>query len=400
MNEYYPYNYQGQPVKQECPETWPMPSEEVRDMRWQALRESMKKHNLDFLIVTPAWGYMPTLTNQLYYISNYVPFANSGNYLVFPLEGKPRMAVTTELGPQFYHIVLETSWIEDVTMSSTPVKDLVKIISEMKLDKGKGGIVGYITGVFPAMAFDILREALPEVQFEDATPVFGMAQNEVSRKSEEELSYLRTASEILDKSYEAVAEILKPGVTERELWAAAEKAIIENGGWYAHFMIAAVGTGPTFLRGPATFKTLKQGDVVMFEINTIYCGISPQACFALSIGKPREDVEKMYQFCEELYPRTLEQLEKKKTFMEVITELDNSIHDAGYEPITPHIHLYNMSYRMPMESPPQPGDFFTVHPNCCNKEYTIGAKFGDAVRIKKDGKVERLNKIPPKLNIV
>ena len=66
MNEYYPYNYQGKPVKQKFPETWPMPSEEVRDMRWKALRESMKKHNLDFLIVTPANGYMPTLTNQLY----------------------------------------------------------------------------------------------------------------------------------------------------------------------------------------------------------------------------------------------------------------------------------------------------------------------------------------------
>ena len=52
MNEYYPYNYQGHPVKQKYPETWPMPSEKERDRRWQALRKSMNKHNLDFLIVT------------------------------------------------------------------------------------------------------------------------------------------------------------------------------------------------------------------------------------------------------------------------------------------------------------------------------------------------------------
>ena len=400
MSEDYPFNYHGKPVKQKYPETWPMPSEKERDRRWQALRQSMSESNFDFLIVTPATGYMPSLSNQLYYVSNYVPFANNGNYLVFPLEGKPQMAVTTELGPQFQHIVLETSWIDDVVMSPNPVKNVVGIIEQMKLEKGRGGIVGYRNGVFPAVAFDALRQGLPNVHFEDATPVFGRAQNEVTRSSEEELTFLRKAGEILDQAYEAIAKALKPGVTERELWAEAEHRIIMNGGWYAHFMIAAAGPGPLFLRAPATYKTLKQGDVVVFEINGIYAGIVTQACFALSLGRPREDVEKMYKFCEELYPYTLEQLEKKRTFMEIDVDLNERIHKAGYEPNTPHIHLYNLSYAMPMQSPPLPGDFFTVHPNCCNKEYTAGAKFGDAVRITKEGKVERLNKVPAKLNIV
>ncbi|MFC1868909.1 M24 family metallopeptidase [Thermodesulfobacteriota bacterium] len=400
MSDYYPYNYEGHPVKQKYPETWPMPSEEVRDMRWKALRKSMERNNLDFLIITPSKGYMPTLSNQLCYISNFVPFANSGLFIIFPLNGDPQMAVTTELGPQFYHIVLETSWIEDVSMSSNPVKDMTGIIKQMKLDKGRGGIVGYKNGVFSAVAYEGLCEALPGVHFEDATPVFGRAQNEVSRSSEEELKYLRKACEILDLAYEAIANALKPGVTEPELWAEAEHAIIKNGGWYGHFMIGAVGPSPVFLRGPATFKTLRQGDVVIFEIDTIYAGIMPQACFALSIGRPREDVEKMFKFCEELYPYTLEQLNKKRTFMDIDVDLNDRIHAKGYEPITPHIHLYNLSYAMPMQSPPQPGDFFTVHPNCCNSEYSAGAKFGDAVRINKDGKVERLNKVPAKLNIV
>ena len=91
------------------------------------------------------------------------------------------MAVTTELGPQFQHIVLETSWIDDVVMSPDPVKDVISIIKQMKLEKGRGGIVGYRNGVFPAVAFDALRQGLPDVHFEDATPVFGRAQNEVTR---------------------------------------------------------------------------------------------------------------------------------------------------------------------------------------------------------------------------
>ena len=400
MSEYCPYTYQGHPVNLKYPETWPMPSKKERDLRWQAIRKSMQKHNLDFLIVAPPFGYMTTLANHLYYITNYVAFANNGNFLIFPLKGNPKLTVTTELGAQFLHIALETSWLEDVVMSAYPIRDTISSIKEMKLDKARAGIVGYHNGIFPAFAYDALRESLPGVHFEDATAAVGEAQNEVSRSSEEELAFLQKASEILDKSFEAVAAILKPGITEYDLWAAAEEVIIKNGSWNAHFMIGAVGPGPVFLRAPATPKILKKGDVVVFELDTIYAGISPQVCFALSIGQPSQEVSKMAKLVEELYPYTLEQLEKKKTFLEIEQNLSDLIHKAGYEPITPQVHRYNNSYLMPMKSPPQQGDYFTVHPNCCNKDYTLGAKFGDAVRINKEGKVQRLNKISPKLHII
>jgi Xaa-Pro dipeptidase len=400
MSDYCPYTYEGRPLKLKYPDTWPMPSDKERDRRWQAIRKGMSKRNLDFLVVSPSFGYMPTLSNQLFYITNYVPFANNGNFLVFPLRGSPQFQVTTELGAQFLHIAKETSWIEDVVMSPYPIKDTISFIIQMKLDKSRGGIVGYRNGVFSAVAYDALREALPEARFEDATVLFAEAENEVSRSSEEELAFLRKGSEILDKAFEALAATLKPGVSEGELWAAVASAIIKNGGWYASFMIGGVGPGPVFLRAPATHKTLKKGDVAMFEVDSIYGGISPQVCFALSLGRPRKDVAEMYKLCEELYPYTLEQLEKNLTFAEIEMDLANRIHKAGYEPITPQIHRYNNSYSMPMQIPPQRGDYFTVHPNCCNKEYSAGAKFGDAIRITPEGKVERLNKVPAKLHII
>jgi Xaa-Pro aminopeptidase len=400
MSDYCPYTYGGHPVKLKYPDTWPMPSEKERDRRWQAIRKAMAKHNLDFLVISPSFGYMPTLSNQLFYITNYVPFANNGNFLVFPLKGNPQFQVTTELGPQFLHIARETSWIEDVVMGPRPIKDTISFIIQSNLDKGRGGIVGYRNGVFSAVAYDTLREALPEARFEDATVLFTEAENEVSRTSEEELTFLRKGSEILDQAFEALAATLKPGVTEGKLWAAAESAIIRNGGWYGSFMIGGVGPGPVFLRAPATPKTLQKGDVAVFEVDAIYGGISPQVCFALSIGQPRKDVAKMYKLCEELYPYILEQLEKERTFADIEMDLANRIHKAGYEPITPQIHRYNNSYFMPMQIPPQRGDYFTMHPNCCLKDYSVGAKFGDAIRVTREGKAERLNRTPAKLHII
>ena len=108
----------------------------------------------------------------------------------------------------------------------------------------------------------------------------------------------------------------------------------------------------------------------------------------------------MFEFCKELYPFSLGELEKKRTFLDIEQDLGSRIHDAGYEPMTPQIHRYNMSGVMPMSSPPRPGDYFTVHPNVCTKDYTASAKFGDAVRITKEGKVERLQKTPAKLHVV
>ncbi len=399
MSEFFPYTYQGHPTRLEYPWTFPMPSETERDRRWDAIRRSMRKHNFDCLIVGAPVGYMP-MNNHLYYISNYVPFGNRGTYVVFPLEGEPQLGVHKWLGPQFLHISAQTSWIKEIVGSLYPVQDIVSKVRQLKLENSRLGIAGYKTGVFPASDYDTLRESLPAATFEDATAMLGEAMDEVSRSSEEELALLKRACEILDLSYEAVAEALKPGVNECELWAAAEQAIIKNGGWYAHFMIAASGPSPTFLRAPASHNTLAPGDIVMFEINVTYGGVSPQSCYALSLGKPKREVEEMFDFCAETYHFALAELEKNRTFIDLELDLVDHIHDAGYEPMTPQIHVYNMSGAMPMDGLPQPGDYFTVHPNVCNKDYTAGAKLGDVVRITKDGRVQRLQMTPAKLNII
>lgn len=400
MSEFCPYTHQAHPVRLEYPWTFPMPSEKERDRRWDAIRRAMRQHNFDCLIVGAPMGYMPIPPNYLHYISNYVTFANLGTYIVFPLEGEPQLGVPNHIGPQFLHISAQTSWMKEIVGSLYPAQDIVRKVKQLKLEKGRIGIVGYRAGVFPASVYDALRDSFPSAAFEDATAVLHEAMDEVTRTSEEELALLRKACEIIDLSYEAVARALKPGVTECELWAAAEQAILKNGGWAGHFIIATSGPNPTFLRAPASHNKLNSGDVVIFEINVTYGGVSPQVCYALSLGKPKREVEVMYDLCDELYHFALGELEKNRTFMDIELDLSNRIHAAGYEPMTPQIHIYNMSFDMPMSNTPQPGDYFTVHPNVCNKDYTAGAKFGDTVRIKKDGTVERMQTIPAKLNIL
>lgn len=400
MSQFCPYTYNASPPKLEYPWKAPMPSESERDRRWQAIRIAMNRHDIDCLIVGAPWGYMPTQTNHLYYISNYIPYSNIGTFVVFPAKGEPQIDVSNSIGPQFLHIALQTSWIGDVVESLHPARQIVNKIKELKLEKGRLGIIGYRMGVFPAVIYDAIRESLPDARFEDATGALSEAMDEVSRTSEEEHTLLRKACEILDLSFKAVTTALRPGITENELWAVAEQAIIRNGGWYGHFMLVTSGPNPTFPKAPASYNTLDKGDVVILELHAIYGGVSPQCCYALSLNHPRRDVERMFEFCKELYDFSLVELEKNRTFLDIESDLAKRIHSAGYEPMTPQIHVYNMSVRTPMNSSPQPGDYFTVHPNICNKDFSAGAKFGDAVRITKDGKVERLVSTPARLNII
>ena len=400
MGEYYTYNYPGYPVGLRYPWVFPLPSENERDRRWEVIRKSMQTHNLDCLIIGGPFGYMSSPNNHIYYVSNFVPFYNPGIYVIFPIKDEPGLVVSGSIGPQFIHCASETSWINNIVEGLNPVEKVIAMIKRLKLEKSRIGIVGYMTGIFPALAQDKLRQALPSAIFEDATQTYSDAMNEVSRTSQEELTFLRKACEIHDRSYEAVVNAFKPGVSEMELWAIAEEAIIRNGGWFPHFMLATSGPRPTFPRAPASHYKLSTGDIMIFETNVVYGGVSSQLCYALSLGTPEKQVGKMFDYCRELYVYSLAELEKNRKYGDIENDLVNRIHSAGYEPMTPQIHVYNMAIDMPSEILPQPGDYFTVHPNFCDKEYTTGAKFGDTVRISEHGKVERLQATPAKLNIV
>jgi Xaa-Pro aminopeptidase len=396
---YCPYTYKGYPQGLNYPWHFPMPTEKERDRRWQAIRKAMAKYNYDCLIPSALATFIPS-TKYVQYISNYVPFATMGAYIVFPLSGEPQIQLSNIIGPQFIQMSTETSWIKDIVGSFNPLEDLVKKIKQLKLQNGRLGILGYKQGLFSASALDYLRANLPEAGISDASSIVHEAMHEVSRTSEEELLFLKKACEILDLSFDAAVNTFKAGASENDLWAEIEYAIIKNGGWSHHNILITTAPRPIFPRIPPSHRNLAPGDVGIFEVNVSYGGLHPQTCYAISLGEPQKEVKQMFKFCEELYQFALAELEKQNRFIDIELALAKRIHDAGFEPTTPQIHIFNMAVDLPLENTPQPGDYFTVHPNFSNPEFTMSAKCGDCVRINKIGKVERLNKPSARLNIV
>jgi hypothetical protein len=149
MGMYCPYSYERYPAGLNYPWIVPMPSREEGKRRWQAIRKSMSRHNIDCLILGSYAGYMPS-NNRVYYVTNYIPVGAMGTYVVFPLEKNPQLCVNNILGPQFVHMATETSWITDIAGSFHPHQDILHKVEQLKLQSARLGIVDYSNGSFPA----------------------------------------------------------------------------------------------------------------------------------------------------------------------------------------------------------------------------------------------------------
>ncbi len=88
MSMYCPYTYNRYPKNLDYPWKFPMPSTKERDTRWQAIRAAMEKNHFDCIIASALSTFIPS-SKYITYLTNYIPFATHGVYLVFPLNGEP-----------------------------------------------------------------------------------------------------------------------------------------------------------------------------------------------------------------------------------------------------------------------------------------------------------------------
>ena len=361
--------------------------------RWREVRASMDRHGVEVLVVQGDILH----SRYLLYLSNYYCYAPLNTVLVFPIEGSPSLVLPASLGPQFIHTAIETSWIKDLRQDADQLHAVVEKIS-LPSRATSIGVVGFSEFEFPAVLYEGMKQKLPDAKFQGGTEVIREAMDHVSRSSDEELMMLKKASLLADLSFKAVQEACKPGLKESELWATALQAIVGNGGLYPPRLFVTSGRRPVFPRGPPSRNILRAGDTIIMEIDANVAGISPQMCYALSLGRPPKDTKEMFDFCSQLYEGAIDELESGETYGTVESSLERQTRSAGYQSMTPHMHRFCLSGRMPVNQEPRPGEYFTLHPAVCNREFSSGAKLGDTVRIGKHGKVERLMKTPVKLH--
>jgi Xaa-Pro dipeptidase len=253
--------------------------------RHNKIREIMQLRGIDCLIVTGNTGLNQSNAADIRYITGLA--AADGSYILFPLVGEPVYLVPSSFVAgrigKLCSIPVSPVAFKQGTRIRDYAADLVARIKTLGLEKGTIGLV--TTRVMPADTYIILKENLPETKLISAGEVLLECR---LIKSPEELDFVRKAGQCADKGIEALIEAAQPGVTEAELTACCDYAMIRAGADRGPFILLASGPWERFQGaiGDASYsqRELTEGDIILTELSPSYRGYYAQLCVPISVG--------------------------------------------------------------------------------------------------------------------
>jgi Xaa-Pro aminopeptidase len=278
-------------------------------------------------------------------------------------------------------------------------KAVIELLQERGLTNARIGLVGSL----PHTHYQKIREQLPKGEFLDLGGKFRMLR---TIKSAAEIERIRFASQLTDRSMQALAEGLKPGVREDELPALLEPVYLKAGGYAGiHFMTSMPMRAPHF-PVPAQFQSnrrLQPGDCLITEISGAYWGYSGQIHRSYSLGEePTPEWRDLHAVAVEAF-ETLAGIIKEGTSTREVEEAAEIIHRRGYTIYDDLIHganQYPPIIQTRSTARHESGELtfrenmvIVIQPNVITHDERMGLQFGETLVVRKNS-CESLNSFP------
>jgi methionyl aminopeptidase len=129
-------------------------------------------------------------------------------------------------------------------------------------------------------------------------------------KQERELELMREASRIVAVVWEAMTDMVAPGVTTAQLDEAAEKIILQHGAvpsfkGYPHTgrndfpASICASINQEIVHGiPSSQRVLQEGDIISIDVGTIYQGYQGDGAITLPVGQVSEEAARLIEVTE------------------------------------------------------------------------------------------------------
>lgn len=128
-------------------------------------------------------------------------------------------------------------------------------------------------------------------------------------KDQEELSALRTASEISDRALELTIPYIKEGVSEMEIIARLEYNLKTNGAHGLSFdSMVLAGAKTSLLHGQPDGNLLQKGDFVLFDFGALYKGYHADMSRTFVIGQASDKHKVLYDIIQKAEMSSIETL--------------------------------------------------------------------------------------------
>jgi Xaa-Pro aminopeptidase len=254
------------------------PAERAR--RAEALQSILRELDLDVLLLAGSdyRGHKGTLR----WVADY-NLAHRYGYAVVPLGGEPELLLPLNLAA-----ARSGGWNVKVRYAREMGSGIVERFRELGPLR-RVGIVG-LSQVMKVADYLALREAFPSAELVDAQQAFERVR---ARKSPEEQEGLRESAAITDACFERLVDLVRPGVTERELGAAMYERCYALGGEDPLFLSMypeSPGDGTVGGKfGPPGDRILQPGDVHIFSFELIgTMGYWVELARMIVLGEPDE----------------------------------------------------------------------------------------------------------------
>lgn len=233
-----------------------MVSQMERERRYAALRSVMSLHALDLIVVCGRDDDGASAAGRLQYVTD-MKFIGGRSYALIPLEGAASVIQPGNVGRG---IAEAAGWIEDVQVAIDQPAAIAHGIRERGYGASRVGIVGLGT-LMGVDHYHSIRTQLPSCEFVDATVQFDSVK---IVKSPEEITYLEETSDVIRRTFDAVAPLIRPGISERVLIADLIRILRSLGGTAGFVNIARSGGIGSF--HPARPDLLEERDMIGIDI--------------------------------------------------------------------------------------------------------------------------------------
>ena len=158
-------------------------------------------------------------------------------------------------------------------------------------------------------------------------------------KTEQEIKKMQQAGSVNALVLEEVKRMIKPGITTKELDAAAEEIIRDHGGTptfkgypgpYPYPATLTISINEEMVHGIPSGRVLEQGDIVSIDCGTTLDGYIGDSAFTHGVGEIGPESRKLIQITRESLYKGIEQMRPGKHIGDVSAAIQAHVEDHGY----------------------------------------------------------------------
>ena len=208
--------------------------------------------------------------------------------------------------------------------------DMAKQLNEL-FEEYKVKTVGIESGYMTVESLYSLRKVL-NVQMLDDPRLNSIILKHRCVKSEEEMAEIRAAQAITDKTFIHMLDLIKPGVSEKDLQLELDYYMLRNGATGLAFeTILAAGANGSMPHAVPSDNVIKEGDFVTMDFGAAHNGYCSDMTRTVAVGKITEEQEKVYNLVLDAQLAAIDAVRAGVPCNSIDKVARDMIYGAGYE---------------------------------------------------------------------